>query len=118
MPRRKPPDRESTVGPSGPKSAIEKRVYMTRDAVRRLRLARKAAKAVLAGGGTVAEAAAAAQAHGTPAADGESSDAEEDEEDDDEEDALTKEIEEMTMAKGSAEADSNGPSLSSPVQLS
>ena len=39
---------------------------MTRDAARRLRLAKKAAKAVIAAGGTHLEAVAAAQAFGTP----------------------------------------------------
>ena len=41
--------------------------YMTRDAARRLKSAKRAARAVLKAGGTVADAAAAAQAFGTPA---------------------------------------------------
>ena len=43
---------------------VEKRTVMTRDAHRRLKLAKAAAKAVLAAGGTISAAAAAAQAYG------------------------------------------------------
>ena len=67
---------------------------MTRDAARRLRLAKRAARECLASGGDAAAAALAAQQFGTPA--GEQSDDEEDgsddegaeEEDDDEEEAV------------------------------
>lgn len=53
---------------------------MTRDAARRLRLAKRAAVAVLKAGGTSEAAAAAAQAHGTPCADSDASDASEEDE--------------------------------------
>lgn len=43
---------------------VEKHTYMTRDAYRRLKLAKQAAKAVLRNGGTAEAAAAAAQAYG------------------------------------------------------
>ena len=67
--------------------------YMTRDAARRLRSAKRAARGVLQGGGTAAEAALAAQAFGTPADGGESGDesdsaqasADDEEDDDDDE---------------------------------
>ena len=51
-----------------PRRGIVKREspYMTRDAVRRLRLAKAAARACIAGGGTAADAAAAAQSFGAP----------------------------------------------------
>ena len=52
---------------------------MTRDASRRLRLAKRAARECLAGGGSAEQAAAAAQAYGTPC--GDDSDASEDSDD-------------------------------------
>jgi len=45
---------------------VKERAFMTRDASRRLTLAKRAARAVLSAGGTMAVAAAAAQAFGTP----------------------------------------------------
>ena len=67
MPRRVPPPRDqgklATVARAAPKSAIEKSAYMTRDAVRRLKKAKKAAKSILVSGGTLADAAQAAQAY-------------------------------------------------------
>eukprot|EP00966_Prymnesium_polylepis_P309336 7148234-Prymnesium_polylepis.1 len=50
-----------------PRRGIEK-VFMTRDAARRLKLAKRAARAVLSEGGTAASAASAAQAFGEGAA--------------------------------------------------
>ena len=75
-PRRRPPKDTDTPRGGAGLVGIQKSTYMTRDAARRLRLAKKAAKTVLAAGGTLSAAAAAAQAHGTPAdAEGGNSDA-------------------------------------------
>ena len=54
------------------RGSIEKHCYMTRDAVKRLTLAKKAAAAVLQGGGSISEAAIAAQAFGSAATEYES----------------------------------------------
>ena len=100
MPRRVPPNPDapsSSRGRGGPSSSrgIEKKTHMTRDAAKRLRLAKRAARECLASGGDAAAAALAAQQFGTPA--GEQSDDEEedgsdddgaDEEEDDEEEAV------------------------------
>ena len=75
MPRRLQPTSDGGGGtPRGrgrgtSRRGVEKQSYMTRDAARRLRLAKKAAKAVIAAGGTHLEAVAAAQAFGTPVGD-------------------------------------------------
>ena len=59
MPRRVPPTRDqgklATVARVAPHSAIEKSAYMTRDAARRLRVAKRAAKAILAAGGSLSD---------------------------------------------------------------
>ena len=88
--------------------------YMTRDAARRLRSAKKAARGVLQGGGTAAEAALAAQAFGTPADGGESGDesdsaqASADDEEDDDDDEV--DAAELAAAELSVSAAGAGPS--------
>lgn len=91
MPRRKPPDREAGAFASlGIRSATGKTIeksYMSRDASRRLRLAKRASKQCIAAGGSLAQAAAAAQAFGTPCDSASSDGSGGDEEDDDDGDA-------------------------------
>ena len=81
---------------------------MTRDASRRLRLAKRAAKKVLASGGSLAEAAAAAQEYGTPAdgADSEASDSGEGDDAVDEVGAYAASLQQLSIAEdaGAAEA--------------
>ena len=113
MPRRRPPN------PDAPASArlrgIEKKAYMTRDAARRLRQAKRAARAVLTDGGTAEQAAVAAQSFGTPC-EGESSDEDESEDSDGaaaaDADALSKAIDELAV---STCADAAGPSAPAPL---
>ena len=85
-PRRTEARREGDATPRGRRGAIEKS-FMTRDASRRLRLAKKAAKTCLAAGGSAEAAAAVAQAFGTPA-DGGSSDDNDDDSDAEEPDPI------------------------------
>ena len=107
MPRRVPPPRDqgklATVARAAPKSAIEKSAYMTRDAVRRLKKAKKAAKSILVSGGTLADAAQAAQAYGTPA-EGDNSDAS-DTGDDDELSEQVHDSLQLAMAPGAEDED-------------
>ena len=107
MPRRVPPSRDqgalASVARAAPKSAIEKSAYMTRDAARRLKLAKKAAKAVLSGGGTLSDAAQAAQAYGTPA-EGENSDASDTGDDDELADQVA---DALQLVKSAAEEEDN-----------
>lgn len=58
-------------------AGVQKSTYMTRDAARRLKLAKRAAAAVLASGGPLEAAASAAQQFGTPAGDGSDTEASE-----------------------------------------
>ena len=107
MPRRVPPPRDqgklATVARAAPKSAIEKSAYMARDAVRRLKKAKKAAKSILANGGTLADAAEAAQAYGTPV-EGENSDAS-DTGDDDELSEQVQDALQLATTRGAEEDD-------------
>jgi|MDSY01.2.fsa_nt_gb hypothetical protein len=61
-------------GSGGRGSIAKEHAYMTREAARRLRLAKSAAAAIRKKGGSEAQAAAAAQAFGTPCDDGSGSD--------------------------------------------
>ena len=106
MPRRVPPPRDqgalASVARAAPKSAIEKSAYMTRDAVRRLKMAKKAAKSILASGGTLADAAQAAQAYGTPA-EGDNSDASDTGEDDELAEQVSDALQLATTTRGAEE---------------
>ena len=114
MPRRLPPNGDNAPR-GGPRSrGIEKKSYMTRDASRRLRLAKTAARECLKGGGSVEQAAAAAQAYGTPAGDDsdgseDSDEPEEEEEDHDQELSTAVEgqlsVSERSQTAASASAD-------------
>ena len=78
MPRRRPPNPDAPEKSSARRrGGIEKKSYMTRDAARRLRLAKRAARDCIASGGSIEQAAAAAQAFGTPC-DGSDSDGSDD----------------------------------------